>query len=168
MRARCDELSKENTEQQIRIFELEMKSEEALQSITSGQCDTILPTKEVQMPDYIARMALMEEENRRLREENERLTREREEMESEGPAEEIELHDKVRLEVLLQFMEYSGLKLEKGKKKQVAEVMRAITSIPISTCRNYCSNRGVNTNLHEDEVVRLIVKLRSIGINVHL
>lgn len=103
-----------------------------------------------------------------LEAENASLKKQLEDYQSEDPAEEIEWHDKVRLELLLRLLENSGTDMENVRKIRVAEVMRSVTSLPISTCKNYCSNRILSTSTHEEEILKLNSKLQAIGISILL
>jgi hypothetical protein len=103
-----------------------------------------------------------------LEAENVALRQQLEEHQSEEPAEEIEWHDKVRLELLLRLFENSGTNLKDVKKVRVAEVMQSVTGLPPSTCKNYCSNRDLNTKVHEEEILKLNSKLQAIGIDIRL
>ena len=103
-----------------------------------------------------------------LEAENASLKKQLEDYQSEDPAEEIEWHDKVRLELLLRLLENSGTDMENVRKIRVAEVMQSVTSLPISTCKNYCSNRILSTSTHEEEILKLNSKLQAIGISILL
>lgn len=107
-------------------------------------------------------------ENEELKAENEALKKQLEGYQSEEPAEEIEWHDKVRLELLLKLLENSGTNTLKVVKTRVAEVMQSVTGLPISTCKNYCTNRNLNTNTHEEEILKLNSKLQAINTDIRL
>ena len=119
------------------------------------------PAKTQETAQLQARIKELEAENASLR-------KQLEDYQSEDPAEEIEWHDKVRLELLLRLLENSGTDMENVRKIRVAEVMRSVTNLPISTCKNYCSNRILSTSTHEEEILKLNSKLQAIGISILL
>ena len=68
-------------------------------------------------------------------------------------SEEIDWHDKVRLDVLLRLMVKDGADLEKhGNKMKAAKIMQSITGLPLQTCKNYCTNRDLNITIHSEEI----------------
>ena len=84
----------------------------------------------------------------------------------ESNAKKTKLHDKVRLELVLRFMEEAGCNLEKyGNKANSARILNTITDIPFSTCSNYVTNRNLNTNTHKEEVVTINSALQALEIN---
>lgn len=99
---------------------------------------------------------------------NAELIQRQEAHQSEEPAEEIEWHDKVRLELLLRLLEKDGTDMEEVVKVRVAEVMQCVTGLPISTCKNYCTNRDLSIKTHEKEILKLNSKLQAIGISILL
>ena len=87
----------------------------------------------------------------------------------ELPEDNIEWHDKVRLDLLLRLMKKDGVQLERhGNKARAAELMQTITKLPISTCKNYCTNEDLNTKEHEEEILRLNSKLQALGMGTRL
>ena len=112
-----------------------------------------------------ARITELEAENLQLKEANKTLEKQLEEFKCLEFAEEIQWHDKVRLELLLRLLEKDGVDLQEVVKARVAEVMQAITKLPISTCKNYCTNRDLNTETHKEEILKLNSKLQAIGIS---
>ena len=81
----------------------------------------------------------------------------------------IELHDKVRLELLLRFIEENGIELQKrGNKARAARLLQMITELPSSTCRNYMTNRDLNTQTHNEEILKINTELQALGISVRL
>lgn len=83
--------------------------------------------------------------------------------------EEIDWHDKVRLDVLLQLMENDGANLEKhGNKMKAAKIMQSITGLPLQTCKNYCSNRDLNTTTHNEEILKMNTLLQALGMEIRL
>ena len=81
----------------------------------------------------------------------------------------IELHDKVRLELLLRFIEENGIELQKrGNKARAARLLQMITELPSSTCRNYMTNRDLNTQTHNEEILKIDTELQALGISVRL
>ena len=102
-----------------------------------------------------------------LQQENEQLRSQLDD--DEEPDEEISLHDKVRLELLLQLMKKDGADLNKhGNKTKAAQVMQAITNLPITTCKNYCSNQDLSAYAHEEEILMFNTKLRVLGMQTSL
>ena len=99
---------------------------------------------------------------------NAELIQRQEALQSEEPAEEIEWHDKVRLELLLRLLENGGTDMKEVVKVRVAEVMQCVTGLPISTCKNYCTNRDLSIKTHEKEILKLNSKLQAIGISILL
>lgn len=87
---------------------------------------------------------------------------------NEEPGEEIQWHDKVRLELALRLLEKDGLNWQKVVKVRVAELLQTLTGLPLQTCKNYCSNRYLNTEVHKDEVLKLNSKLQAIGSSILL
>ena len=76
---------------------------------------------------------------------------------------------KVRLDLLLKLIEKDGADLEKhGNKTKAAEVMREVTGLPISTCKNYCTNKDLNVTEHEETILKLNSKLQALGMSVRL
>lgn len=110
----------------------------------------------------------LEAENHQLEEANKTLIQQLEEFKSLETAVEIPWHDKVRLELLLRILEKGGTDLQKCIKARVADVMQTITKLPISTCKNYCTNRDLNTKKHEEEILTLNSKLQAVGLNILL
>ena len=82
---------------------------------------------------------------------------------------EIDLHDKVRLDLLLRLIENDGADLEKhGNKMKVATIMQSITGLPLQTCKNYCTNRDLNTTVHSEETLTMNSILQSLGMKIRL
>lgn len=89
--------------------------------------------------------------------------------EYEEPVELLAPHDKVRLDILLGLMENNGANLNKhGNKTKAAQLMNAITDLPLQTCKNYCSDRNVNTKLHEEEVLKINTLLQALDMKIRL
>ncbi|MCR4920114.1 MAG: hypothetical protein K5945_00200 [Bacteroidaceae bacterium] len=94
------------------------------------------------------------------------------------PAEEIEedladddatWHDKVRLELLLRLMEKDGADMNKfGNKAKASKLIQAITQLPLSTCKNYCTNRNLNVTTHKEEVLALNSLIQALGMSTLL
>ena len=83
--------------------------------------------------------------------------------------EEIEWHDKVRLDLVLRLLEKDGADIGKyGNKTKVAKIMHAITGIPITTCKNYCTNRDLSLTHHEEEILKLDAILQALGMEIRL
>lgn len=105
------------------------------------------------------------EENKKIKKENESLTQQIE----EGSSEDIKWHDKVRLELLLSLMKKDGANLDiYGNKIMAARVMQLVTSLPLQTCKNYCSNAILSKKEHEEEIVKLNLKLHALGMKIQL
>ena len=84
-------------------------------------------------------------------------------------SEEIDWHDKVRLDVLLRLMEKDGANLEKhGNKMKAAKIMQSITGLPLQTCKNYCTNRDLNITTHSEEILKMNTLLQSLGMEIRL
>lgn len=87
----------------------------------------------------------------------------------DASVEEIEWHDKVRLNVLLRLMKDDGANLEKhGNKRIAAEIMQAITGLPLTTCKNYCSNQDLSHTHHEEEILKLNSKIQALEMKIRL
>lgn len=115
----------------------------------------------------------MEREYAKLMEENEQLKNQiellQQQIEEEGSFEDINWHDKVRLDLLLRLMKKDGADLDKrGNKTRAAEVMSSVTSLPLQTCKNYCSDSNLNNKKHEDEILKLNSILQALGMEVRL
>ena len=89
--------------------------------------------------------------------------------EEEGYFEDIKFHDKVRLELLLRLMKKDGADLDKyGNKVKAADIMKSVTSLPLQTCKNYCTDPKLSTKEHEEEILRLNTKLQALGMKIRL
>lgn len=83
--------------------------------------------------------------------------------------EDIEWHDKVRLDLVLRLLEKDGADTKKyGNKTKVAQVMHAITGLPLTTCKNYCTNRDLSLTHHEEEILKLNAILQALGMEIRL
>jgi hypothetical protein len=88
---------------------------------------------------------------------------------SEAAVEEITSHAKLRLELVLRMMEKDGADVETyGNKVMVAEILRAITNLSPSACKNYCTERDLKVNRHEEEILNLNSKLQALGMSIRL
>lgn len=77
--------------------------------------------------------------------------------------------DKVRLEVFCKLLEESGVDFDVyGTKAEAARLAEYITGLPKSTCKNYMTNRDLNTTEHSDEVLKTNTSIKKIGIEWHL
>jgi hypothetical protein len=66
-------------------------------------------------------------------------------------------------------MKKDGADLDKyGNKVKAAEIMKSITSLPLQTCKNYCSDPQLSTKEHEEEIFRLNTKLQALGMEIRL
>jgi hypothetical protein len=87
----------------------------------------------------------------------------------EESSEAIDWHDKVRLDALLRLMENDGADLEKhGNKMKAARIMQSITGLPLQTCKNYCTNRDLNTTTHNEEILKMNTLLQALGMKIRL
>lgn len=78
-------------------------------------------------------------------------------------------HDKVRLEIVARLLEESDADFEKyGNKAEAARMLELITDLPFQTCKNYMTNRDLNTTEHSDEVLKVNSSLKKLGINWQL
>ena len=92
-----------------------------------------------------------------------------EEVEDATEFEEIDLHDKVRLDLLLRLIENDGADLEKhGNKMKAATIMQSVTGLPLQTCKNYCTNRDLNTTVHSEETLTMNSILQALGMKIRL
>ena len=83
--------------------------------------------------------------------------------------EDISLHDKVRLDLLLRLLERDGANIEIfGNKAKAAHVMQAITGLPATTCKNYCTNRDLSLTHHEEEILKMNAILQALGMGIRL
>ena len=84
-------------------------------------------------------------------------------------AEDITLHDKVRLDLMLRLMKDNGANLDKhGNKTKAAQLMQSITGLPLQTCKNYCSDPHLNTTTHSEEILKMNTLLQALGMKIHL
>ncbi len=114
--------------------------------------------------EYEKKIQSLEEENNRLIDELEKQNQATDVID-----ENVSWHNKVRLDLLLCLMKADGMDLDKpGNKATAARIMQAITNLPISTCKNYCSNQNLNRKEHEDEIVKLNIKLQTLGMKSRL
>jgi hypothetical protein len=126
--------------------------------------------------DTSAIYASLKDENEQLKRDKEQLKKEVAEKESilsreleEGSTEDIEWHDKVRLDLLLRLMKKDGANLDiRGNKTRAAEVMRMVTSLPLQTCKNFCTDQYVSTEEHSDEILRINTKLQTLHMEIRL
>ena len=168
LKEEIEKLREENGELKFRCKELEIESSYISRGFTSGQSNTLLPTNETQKPDSSSEELQLKAENERLREEVIKLKRQIEDNRNEEKVEEAIWHDKVRLELLLRLLEKDGTDMQDVVKTRVAEVLKMITKLPLSTCKNYCTNRDLNTKVHEEEVLKLNSILQAIGMEIRL
>lgn len=74
-------------------------------------------------------------------------------------------HDKVRLELTLKLLEHSGINLAiHGNKAKAASVLQSITDLPLSTCKNYCTNRDLSHETHSSEISDINSELEKLGV----
>ena len=116
--------------------------------------------------EYDEKIYSMKCDNEELKKKIELLKQQKEE---EGYFEDIKFHDKVRLELLLRLMKKDGADLDKyGNKVKAAEIMKSVTSLPLQTCKNYCTDPKLSTKEHEEEILRLNTKLQALGMKIRL
>lgn len=78
-------------------------------------------------------------------------------------------HDKVRLELLCKLFENSGASTkERGQKAELARLAAFITGLSVGTCKNYMTNRDLNTSKHSEEVLIVNSQLKKVGIDILL
>ena len=116
--------------------------------------------------EYDEKIYSMKCDNEELKKKIELLKQQNEE---EGYFEDIKFHDKVRLELLLRLMKKDGADLDKyGNKVKAADIMKSVTSLPLQTCKNYCTDPKLSTKEHEEEILRLNTKLQALGMEIRL
>ena len=77
-------------------------------------------------------------------------------------------HNKVVLEVFVKLLEKAGADLNKrGNKANAARLAKTITGLPISTCQNFFPDR-LDTTAHSEEVVKINILLKNLGIEWQL
>lgn len=77
-------------------------------------------------------------------------------------------HNKVVLEVFVKLLEASGVDFKvHGNKANAARLAETITTLPLTTCQNYFSDR-LRTTVHSDEVVKINILLKNLGIEWQL
>lgn len=78
-------------------------------------------------------------------------------------------HDKVRLEIFCKLLEAAGVNFQVyGRKAEAARFAHHMTGIPISTCKNYMTNRDLNTTEHAEEVLKTNSSIKKLGIEWQL
>lgn len=126
--------------------------------------ETTKQEKQVDITPYENRIKELEEENR----EQGKQIKEFEEL-AKSTSKKISWHDKVRLELALLFMEKADCDMKKyGNKARAARVLQAITKLPISTCKNYVTNRDLNTQEHKEEILEINTELQALGTELRL
>ena len=74
-----------------------------------------------------------------------------------------------RLDLVLRLLEKDGADTKKyGNKIKVARIMHAITGLPITTCKNYCTNRDLSLTHHEEEILKLNAILQALSMEIRL
>ena len=80
----------------------------------------------------------------------------------------VKPHNKVVLEVFVKLLEKSGADLKKhGNKAIASRLAETITTLPLTTCQNFFSDR-LKTTAHSDEVVKINILLKNLGIEWQL
>lgn len=123
--------------------------------------------------EYEEQLSILKSENGNLKKENIQLKEQfellKQQTEEDASFEELNWHDKVRLNLLLRLMKNSGANLEKyGNKTKAANIMKTVTSIPLQTCKNFCSEPILSIKEHEDEILRLNSILQALEMNILL
>ena len=128
-----------------------------------------------QLADAQNRIAELEkiigERDNTIEELNNRVT-EFEQAEEDG--ESISAHNKVRMELIMKFMEKDGLTLERngekihGHKTKAAKILETLTGLPLQTCKNYITNRDLNIETHREEILRINTLLQALRISSKL
>ena len=146
-----------NIEQDIhRHFHAEEETENEIEA-KEEKCRT---EKQSENTNYDLQLQKKDEEIRLLKEELETY---HQEPFSDNP------HDKVRLEVVCKLLEESGANFGAyGNKAEAARLAHYITGLPFSTCKNYMTNRDLNTTEHNEEVLKTNTSIKKIGINWQL
>ena len=84
-------------------------------------------------------------------------------------SEEIKFADKVRLKLLLMLIRKDGANLENyGNKRKAAFIMHKIADLPITTCKNFCSDDTLNKTYHDEEILKLNSRLQDLGMDIRL
>lgn len=119
------------------------------------------------------KMQELEKRIQELEKSKEELEKSKEELEEklaayeEGPIV-VKPHNKVVLEVFVKLLEKSGADLKKhGNKANASRLAETITTLPLTTCQNYFSDR-LKTTAHSDEVVKINILLKNLGIEWQL
>lgn len=137
--------------------------------------DGIVENLQQQLADAQNRIAELEkiigERDNTIEELNNRVT-EFEQAEEDG--ESISAHNKVRMELIMKFMEKDGLTLERngekihGHKTKAAKILETLTGLPLQTCKNYITNRDLNIETHREEILRINTLLQALRISSKL
>lgn len=78
-------------------------------------------------------------------------------------------HDKVRLEIVTRLLEESSANFKKfGNKAEAARMEELITGLPFQTCKNFMTNRDLNTTEHSEEVLKANTSLMKLGVTWQL
>ncbi|MDY4408192.1 MAG: hypothetical protein SPE53_03575 [Prevotella sp.] len=115
----------------------------------------------------------LEKRIQELEKNKEELEKSKEELEEKLAAYEkgpivVKPHNKVVLEVFVKLLEKSGADLKKhGNKANASRLAETITTLPLTTCQNYFSDR-LKTTAHSDEVVKINILLKNLGIEWQL
>lgn len=84
-------------------------------------------------------------------------------------SEDIEFCDKVRLKLLLMLIKKDGADLDvHGNKAKAAYIMHKIAGLPITTCKNFCSDATLNETYHDEEILKLNSKMQALGMDTRL
>lgn len=135
-------------------------AEEETENEDSAKEEKCRTEKQSENTNYDLQLQKKDEELRLLKEELETY---HQEPFSDNP------HDKVRLEVVCKLLEESGANFDAyGNKAEAARLAHYITGLPFSTCKNYMTNRDLNTTEHNEEVLKTNTSIKKIGINWQL
>lgn len=124
---------------------------------------------DLMVSDYTAKIEALEKQLAQKNKALEELKMKQEEDVEHENTEEVDWHDKVRLDLLLRLMKKDGANLEKhGNKVKAANVMQSVTNLPLQTCKNYCSSPILSTTEHEEEILKLNTNLQALGMETRL
>ena len=106
-----------------------------------------------------------QQEIAKLKEENELLKEELDACSKDAP--DCSLPQKVSLEILYQMMEQCGVNFnENGNKRQAAILAAYLINGAERSCRNYATERNLNTNYQDKEILKVNTAIRKLGLNI--
>ena len=128
------------------------------------------------LADYKSRIQTLEEEKKAKMAENDDLLKKVQELEkqatnnqSDDDEEQAEpplgvLHNKVKFELFLRFLEQCGVNINRTNKTDIGDLWHAFTEKSADDCRKYCSNRNYINNHTKKEIEELNKRLSYLGI----